>query len=168
MSAKFQITMTQKDIFDFMIYHAYTHVSGILGVVIGVVCLALGVTQFQQGSELIAAAEWFLALAFLVYTPFSLWHKSGEQLKKTEMFREPISYEVNENGVAAGQGKNRQQYPWNSFYKAVSTNQALIIYMSKAQTLILPIGQLGENYAAVVQVISTNMPPDKVKIRRVS
>lgn len=40
MSVKFEVKMTDKIMYDFLLYHTYTHMSGLLGAMIGV--LALG------------------------------------------------------------------------------------------------------------------------------
>ena len=50
-------------------------------------------------------------------------------------------------------------------YKAVSTQQSLIVYTSKVNASIFPKKDLGQRTAAVIEMISTHMPPAKVKIR---
>ena len=41
MSVKFTVKMTENYMYDFMLYHTYTHISGLLGAVIGAVALVM-------------------------------------------------------------------------------------------------------------------------------
>ena len=47
MSVKFEVKMTDKIMYDFLLYHTYTHMSGLLGAMIGV--LALGNQLYAVG-----------------------------------------------------------------------------------------------------------------------
>ena len=38
MSVKFEVKMTDKIMYDFLLYHTYTHMSGLLGAMIGSAC----------------------------------------------------------------------------------------------------------------------------------
>ena len=50
-------------------------------------------------------------------------------------------------------------------HKAVSTGRSIILYTSRVNATIFPKRQLGDQKMAVVEMISTHMPPAKVKIR---
>ena len=43
MSVKFEVKMTDKIMYDFLLYHTYTHMSGLLGAMIGVLALGMGI-----------------------------------------------------------------------------------------------------------------------------
>ena len=45
MNIKFEVKMTKKAMFDFMLYTSYTSLSGIVGVIFGGVTLVLGIRQ---------------------------------------------------------------------------------------------------------------------------
>ena len=49
--------------------------------------------------------------------------------------------------------------------KAVSTVNSIIVYTTKTNACIFPKKDLGEQKDKVIEMISTHMPPKKVKIR---
>ena len=50
-------------------------------------------------------------------------------------------------------------------HKAVSTGKSIILYTSPMNATIFPKRQMEEQKVAVIEMISTHMPPAKVKIR---
>ena len=54
---------------------------------------------------------------------------------------------------------------WSDMYKAISTNRSIIVYTSRVNATIFPRKQLGDDLVQVIGMISTHMPPKKVKIR---
>ena len=58
-----------------------------------------------------------------------------------------------------------EKQSWDDCFKAVSTKNSIILYMSRTTASIFPKKDLGEKKDAVIQMISTHMPPSKVKIR---
>ena len=50
MNIKFEVKMTKKAMFDFMLYTSYTSLSGIVGVIFGGVTLVLGIRQCMEAT----------------------------------------------------------------------------------------------------------------------
>ena len=161
MNIKFEVKMTKKAMFDFMLYTSYTSLSGIVGVIFGGV-------QCMFGSYSTAATFFLFAAIFLIGNPLHLKARAAEQVMRSPMFQKPISYELNEEGIRISQDEQSVLNEWGDFRKAVSTGQSVIIYVTKVRALIFPRESLGEQYAAAVQMISTHMPAKKVNIRHVS
>ena len=67
--------------------------------------------------------------------------------------------------MEVSQGGEAQMQKWEDMHKAVSTQRSLIVYTSKVSASIFPKRDLGELAPQVIQMISTHMPPAKVKIR---
>ena len=65
MNIKFEVKMTKKAMFDFMLYTSYTSLSGIVGVIFGGVTLVLGIRQCMFGSYSTAATFFLFAAIFL-------------------------------------------------------------------------------------------------------
>ena len=168
MNVKFDVKMTPGAMFDFMLYTSYSSFSGIAGVIFGGIVLILGIRQVMAGQYNMAATFFLFAGIFLIGNPVNMWTRSKEQVKKSPMFQKPITYELTEKGVKISQEDESTFNEWTEFYKAVSTNRSVILYVTKLRALIFPKEALGENYSAAVQMISTHMPPKKVKIRHVS
>ena len=99
MNIKFEVKMTKKAMFDFMLYTSYTSLSGIVGVIFGGVTLVLGIRQCMFGSYSTAATFFLFAAIFLIGNPLHLKARAAEQVMRSPMFQKPISYELNEEGI---------------------------------------------------------------------
>lgn len=168
MSIKIEVKMTVAAMYNFMLYHAYTRFSGIFGVVFGIVSGVFGFRFINGGDYQRAFLFFFFCAIFIVGNPIMLYQKSRKQVKKTPMFQKPICYELNEEGIITSQGDAKTEVAWPDILKVVSTNASLIVYVTRMRAFILPKADLGEQYAAAVQLISTHMSPEKVKIRLVN
>lgn len=162
------VKMTKKAMFDFMLYTSYTSFSGLSGGVFGVITLMLAVRTMMSGNPSAAAPFVLCTILFLVAIPMQMKMRANEQVLRTPMFQKPIHYELTEEGVKVSQDGASAVNAWEDFRKAVSTGQSVILYITKARAIILPKESIGEDYQAVVKMISTHMPPKKVKIRHVS
>lgn len=166
MSVKMDVQMTPRAMYDFLLYHTYSHLSGLIGAIFGVVVLGLGIRAMAQG-DYTAGMMFSFAAVFLVMTPLTLKSKAKAQVKTTPMFQKPITYELTEEGITISQEDQQTEVKWEEFQKAVSTNRTLILYITRVRALVFPKEALGEQYTAAVQMISTHMAPAKVKIRQV-
>ena len=94
--------------------------------------------------------------------------KAKTQVQRTKMFQKPLEYELSEEGVTVRQGELEVTNKWEDFSKAVSTNRAVILYVTRMRALIFPRESMEEQYEAAVKMISTHMPPKNVKIRHIA
>lgn len=168
MNIKFEVQMTTKAMTDFMLHTCYTSLSGIAGVVLGGLCLVFGIIQIADGALSNGGMLLMGAILFLVVNPVQMRTRAAQQVKTTPMFQKPIMYELTEEGVRISQGDASTINEWENFRKAVSTGTSLILYISKVRAIILPREALGEQFPAVVKMVSTHMPAKKVNIRHVS
>ena len=159
MEIKFDVHITSHVLYDYLMQHIYHSTQGILGTTVG----ALLVVLFAMRPK-----EYLLALIFgiiiLLYLPVSMWLKAKAQALNP-VFKEPLHYVMNEEGVSVSQGETTQEQLWENLYKAVSTKTSIILYTSRLNACIFPREDLKEQTAAVIEAISTHMDPGKVKIR---
>ena len=94
MSVKFEVKMTDKIMYDFLLYHTYTHMSGLLGAMIGVIALGMGINYMLSGDSMAAMPAFILVALFLVVTPVSLKGKAKTKVQRTKMFQKPLEYEL--------------------------------------------------------------------------
>lgn len=168
MPVKFDVTMTKEAMYDFMLYSSMTSATGILGIAVGGVLLVMGMRQILLGELATAAMYFMFASIFLVVNPVNTKIRAGEQVSRTPMFQKPLTYELNEKGIKVSQDDQSAENTWEDFRKVISTNKSIILFITKKRAIIFPKESLGEQYATVVKVISSNMPANKVKIRHVS
>ena len=132
--------------------------SGLLGAVVG----ALLVTAFFMGAGVLCLLA---GIIILVYLPWTLFLKSRQQYLANPAFKTPLHYKMTEEGIEVSQNGETQSQKWEDLFKAVSTPKSLIVYTSRVNASIFPKRDLKENSTAAIRMISTHMPPQKVKIR---
>lgn len=158
MELEFDVKVTSGALYDYLLYHTYTSLSGILGTLVGVFLL-IGFASTKYVIYLIAGT------VIIAYLPCSLFLRAKQQALNNPAFRQPLHYKMTDEGISVSQGENVEQQDWDSCFKAVSTGVSIILYTSKATASIFPKSDLGDKKEALIQMVSTHMPPKKVKIR---
>lgn len=157
MEMEFDVKIIKKDLYDYQLYHTYTSVPGLFGTIVG--CLFL-IAFFRTMTVLYLIVGIFL----LLYLPWILNIRAGQQAA-SPLFQEPLHYHFTDEGVEVSQGEQQQQITWDIFTKAVSTRKSIILYTTKVNAFIFPRRDLGEKTNDFIEMVSTHMPPAKVKIR---
>lgn len=160
MELKIDIKMTTSALYDYNVHHTYTSASGLLGTTVG----ALLIVGFSMDTRYIAMLV--AGLIILFYSPITLYTRSKKQMLLNPAFKEPLHYILNDEGVTVSNGDEDMTVEWSSMYKAYSTNQSIILATGKKNAWIFPKKDLGEDRNQLIQIISTHMPPDKVKIKQ--
>ncbi len=146
------------DLYDYMLMHSYNSPAGVLGSSFGAVLIIFA----------LATRQWMfivLGAVMLLYLPWTLFIKSRRQILSNPSFQEPLQYTLDEEGLTISQGEADEKMAWGNMHKAVSTGRSIILYTSRINATIFPKRQLGDQKTAVIEMISTHMPPAKVKIR---
>ena len=154
----FKVKIEAGDLYDYMLMHSYNSPAGLLGSTFGAVLIIFA----------FATTQWIFAVlgvVMLLYLPWTLFVKSRRQILTNPSFQEPLQYTLDEEGLTVSQGEAQERMDWENMHKAVSTGRSIILYTSPVNATIFPKRQLGEERTAVVEMISTHMPPKKVKIR---
>lgn len=151
------IRIKSGDLYDFMLMHNYSKAPGLIGSTLGALMIVTGI-YMQYWLFLIAG------IVVLLYLPWVLLIKSSQQAM-TPVFKEPLHYVLDENGITVSQGEATTTQGWDDMVKAVSTGRSIIVYTSRVNATIFPKNQMGDRKTSVIEIISTHMPPAKVKIR---
>lgn len=146
------------DLYDYMLRHSYNSLSGLMGSILGAIMILVGL-QNKQWIFVIGGA------ALLLYLPWTLFIKSRQQILNNPVFKQPLHYVLDDEGIHISQGEVQEMQSWDNMAKAVSTTRSIIVYTSQVNATIFPKRQMGDQTAAVIEIISKNMPPKKVKIR---
>lgn len=155
---EFDIQIKAGDLYDYMLRHVYNSAMGIVGNGIGGV-LVVAALLTKNWMVLIPG------IIILAYIPWTLFLKSRQQALKNPAFKQPLHFVMDDDGIAVSQGAETQKQAWGDLYKAVSTPRSIILYTSAVNASIFPKRELGSQKMQVIQMISTHMPPKKVKIR---
>ena len=152
------VKIESKDLYDYMLRHSYNSPSGILGSCFGALLVVLAVLTGQ----------WMylvFGIIMLAYLPWTLFLRSKKQALTNAGFQKPLHYVLDDTGVTISQGEESVQYLWEEMVKAVSTGRSIILYTSPVNATLFPRRELEDKTAAVIEMISTHMPANKVKIR---
>lgn len=155
---EFDVRINSGDLYDYMLRHTYNHFSGIFGSLVGALMVVCGI--YMQA--------WLMVIAgviLLAYLPWTLFIKSKQQLLANPAFKEPLHYLLDDEGIHVSQGETVEMQTWENIVKAVSTSRSLIVYTSRVNACIFPKRELGDKKELVIQVLSTHLPANKVKIK---
>ncbi len=158
MELEFDVKVTPGALYDYLLYHTYTGLSGVIGTLVGVF-LIMAFMSTRYFIYLIAG------VVMIAYLPGSLFLKANQQAVNNAAFRQPLHYKMTDEGISVSQGENEEKQSWDNCVKAVSTPRSVILYTSRATASIFPKKDLGNKQEALIQMISTHMDPKKVKIR---
>lgn len=159
MKVEFDIKITAADLYDYMLAHTYSGFSGLFGSIVGALFIIYSVSS---------GVWYYLAagIVILFYIPCSLFMRAKKQAATNEFFKKPIHYTLSDEGVTVTQGEYEMTQPWAIVVKATSTNRSLLLYTSKVNAWIFPKRELAEKREEVIQMISTHVAPDRVKIKQ--
>lgn len=152
------VKISSGDLYDYMLRHTYNSPAGVIGSAFAAVLIVFAF--YTQTWAFIV-----LGVFLLLYLPWTLFVKSRRQVRSNPSFQNPLHYVLDDTGITISQGEESVQYPWEELYKAVSTGRSIIVYTSPVNATLFPKKQIEDKKACVIEMISTHMPPDKVKIR---
>lgn len=167
MPMRIQVKMTKRKLQDFSLYYTYTRVGSIICTALAGVLFGIGIPGGIRGNYLFALVCTVGAFVFILIPLFSLKNKVEKIVLNSGGLKGTIDYELAGDGIVMSQGSETTQYNWEQLLKATATNNSIIVYVTKEQVLVFPKKDLDEQYTAVVQIISTHIPPSKVNFRTV-
>ena len=155
--AEVNVKINAGDLYDYLLTHTYNSPSGLLGSCFGALLVVIALMKSQW---LLLAA----GIVLLLYLPWTLFLRSRKQALNPA-FQKPLHYTLDEEGITVSQEDVEQKQGWENMVKAVSTSKSIIVYTSAINATIFPKRELGDQKAALIQIISTHMPPSKVRIK---
>ena len=162
----FDVTVTPKDLTNYMFCHKYKRVSGMLELLIGAVCLVAGIVNVASIEE-----KWqpymlfliFFGVFFLVILPVQTWSKSARQYLANPAYKAPFTYVLDDTGIVISQGEDSAQLPWGEVYRVVDNGKSIVVYISKFSANILPKRCFADKYDEVKKTFEEHL--DKKRCR---
>ena len=165
MRSEFDIKMTTKAMYNFLMYHTYHTMNGIFSVVAG---LALIVFFFvQRGGE--GQNTWMFLLfgvLFIVYLPWTLYLRAAKQAKLNAVFQKPLHYELDGQRIRIAQGESSSETGWDTVRMVRKTRQSLLLYTTERNAFIWIKDQMGAEEAQVRALICKMVKPECVKLKK--
>ncbi len=152
------VRITAGDLYDFNLKHSYSRPATYLSSAVGAVGVIYGLATGYYLLLIVGAI-------LLLYLPVHLFLQSKQTVALSPVFREPLHYVLDDNGLTVSQGENSTFVPWDGVIRATSTGRGIFLYTGPANATIFPRSQMGDKTTPVIQMIHTHMDPKKVKIR---
>ncbi|MBR1471370.1 MAG: YcxB family protein [Lachnospiraceae bacterium] len=151
------VQMDAHVLYDYLLHHAYSGASGILGSCFGVA----GLLMFARTHYPLYLV---LGILLIIYLPVNLRYRAGVQMLSPVM-KKPLEFAFSAAGYTVSQEGVTQSVSWEQCTKAVSTGKSIVIYTGKNNASIFPRQQLGGQLTELLAIIGKYMDPKKVKIR---
>ncbi len=158
MRTEFDVKMTTGRMYEYMMRHTFTSFAGIMGECLGIV-LIIGSFAYRQWLWLVAG------IILALYQPVALYYRAARQVRSNEVFKDPLHYTLDDEGITVKSGDVTDSIPWKGMYKAVSTNHLIILYTTRINAIIFPKDDLADRKTDVIAAISAHMDPKQVNIR---
>ena len=154
------VKMDDKILYDYMLYHTYHGLSGILGTFVGIMMIFYFIAYHASPLYLI------FGVVVLFYLPVNLYLSAKKQILGNEIFKKPLHYTFTKDGLFVSQEEHKDFVAWDNMRKAVSTGKSIIIYTSKVSATIIPRKACDGEVTELLAVIVSHMSPKKVKIKQ--
>lgn len=164
MSVEFDAAITEKDMYQFNLYHAYHGFQGIAATLVGVWVLIMAGITFGKVEVMYTLLYLVLGVVFLVYVPVSLNLRSKQQIRNSEILKQALHYKIDDAGIHVSQGEQTADLDWKQIYKMVSTKNSLLIYSNRVNAYVIPRQAVGQQYEKVVGLAVNHLEGYRLKL----
>lgn len=130
----------RKTMFDFMMYHSYASVPGVLSVVIGIgaiVMVVIGLINKSDTLQIVLFAA--VAVMFVANSPVTLWFKAKKQAELICDQANTITYTFSDAGFDMSRGEDEYaDFEWSHMYKVKESETAFYMYLEKNRAFVVP------------------------------
>lgn len=138
MEAKFEVKMSIKKMFHFLMYHTYHSIQGPLSLLFA--AAGIGVCIWTYGD---VAMNWtvlygFFGVLFLIYEPVSLYVRAATQVKLNPVFKKPLTYVLNEKCITTMQDEQKAEIKWEELRSIKESKSYFFCYTSVQNAFIFP------------------------------
>jgi len=141
---KFSVQVTVKDMFAFLMHHSYSGGALIADAIVTFGAIGLLLAGFGQGDPVKTVALILVAMLFTVIHPLQLYSKARKQVKNNEVFKKPLDYVLNEEGITLSQGEQSQSITWADVYRVREYKSQILVYTGRIYAFVWPKRELAE------------------------
>lgn len=161
-----KVRMRAEFIYDLLLFHTYSRLSGFLVNLLGLAVIITG--GFLLRNQTIQLQQAFVyvwgGVMILMFTPITL-RLQARRMMGQPRYGSEIQYGFDENGIEERLGEQISTYGWDTVHKAVSTPKDIAFYIEESSALVLPKECFGENFMPVMKLVVSNMTRDRIYIR---
>lgn len=144
---QFSVTVGEKDLYRFLMYHVYHSMQGVTAVLISVMALLLLILSWERSNPAMKILLLVLGLYYIVGKPVVLYMKAKLQAKQ-EVFHRPLTFTADDEGIHIEQGEQEAQVAWQDIYRIVSAKQDIYLYTNRIYAYTIPKAQADGSWKA--------------------
>lgn len=163
---KFSVQMKTSYMFDFLYWHSYHGLTGVINYALSLAGVAALIAGFGKNNTAVTVMLVMLALLFTVINPLSLLYKAARQIKRTPMFQKPLYYQFDEKGFSISQESSSDSAEWSSVLLLRETGKNIILYMGAANAVVLPKKEIGSQLNDFKALLRKTMPEVAKKLKK--
>ncbi len=167
MDIQFEAKISAKDLYRFNMRNAYTSMQGILSIICAALVAFVFIWKFDKLSGPYLVLFVILFLLFLVYVPASLWMKSKQIVKKSDVFKEPLGYSFGEEGILITSSTvpddENVMLPWEDIFKVIKNKNYILIYTNRISAYIIPREQIADKEEEISEALISKVEDFKLK-----
>lgn len=145
------------DLLSFMLYHTYTTLSGLFGLGLSLLSLAMLIGGFAAGDTVKTIILLVLGLLFTVVNPIMLFVKAKQQAMNNPVYKEILFYTLTDKGIALTVKNSKEAIEWNQVLKCKKTRRVLMLYTTEVHAILLPFACMEEKRAQIEAFIDAKV-----------
>lgn len=164
MEVKANVQLTTKQMFQFLMYHTYSTVAGVIGIIISIAAYggAIYMLTIPEASMLYIGSLFVIGLLFTVVQPVMIYNKAKRQVIQSEAINKPLEYTIDEEGVHIAQDDKTGFSSWSEIVKVKAVAGIVILYTGKMHAYVIPVAEFGDRYEDLKKIVW-----DNCRIRRI-
>ena len=166
MRIEFDIRISTKNMYHFLMSHCYRGVSGIVGVAAGVGLIAYYLLYAKDAGGGNPWIYLFFGVLFLIYQPWTLYVQAAKQTKLNPVFKEPLHYILTEHTLEVQQASSSNTITWDNVWQVCETGQSILIYTSQKNAFIWVKSQLGDEEQKVRELLHGVITDKRMKLKK--
>lgn len=165
MKVECDVNLTEKEVYNYVMYHTYSSFSGYIGLLLSICALFGMVYAWDALPWLHRGLLLLTGLLFTVIQPVMLWYKSKRQVKRNQAINKPLHYVFDESGIHISQGEQSARTGWEEITKVTNTKLNVIIYVTKIRAFVIPKSAVEGQYEELKSIIKKNAKAFYIKLR---
>ena len=167
MELTFDVKVTAKDLYRYNMRNAYTSFQGILSIICAALVVFVFVWKFDALNVPYIILFIVLALAFLLYIPISLWIRSNQIVKTSDVFKEPLTFVFGDESIAVTSPimteADEVNLPYNDVFRVTKTSKDILIYTNRVSAYIIPREQVTALESQLLEMLKSKVEDFKIK-----
>ena len=160
---EFDVTLTEKDMVHFNLYHTYSRFSSWFAVAVAVVAIVVAVVTYGTVSGTLTVLYILVALLILVYMPINTVLSAKRRTKLVPDLLAPLHYSIDKEGIKVSKGEEEGVLTWDKVFRVISFRDAVYIYSSRIYAYVIPKTALGDKETAFYEIARAHLEPRRLK-----